>query len=255
MRAIQGIFLSLLFFMMAINSCSAQQQLPVKQVKVNGQVHDVPYQFQAFTGDEITIEAIVNPPYQLLELRINNNPVNNPYTFTVIQPTVINIDVTTTLNFQLSLANSEYINDFTFEFDVIIRSFTETFKLTAYQVALTYNSLWRDDKALNLEYIQGTSELTNPPTLAVKWDSTTKRFSFASMAGEDVISSVEKRIGRFKVSIPESFLFGVNVDLKFYFQESGGMGTILTGENFADITEYGNYLSLPEQHRITLKVE
>ena len=234
-----------------LHSCS-NGQIPIKQVKVDGVLHDVPFTFQTHTGAVHTIEAIVNAPYILTELRVNNVVVQSPYTLIVTQPTNITIDVQATLNFQMSLANSEYIDLSTFEFDVLVRSFTEAFVITSYQVVMTYNSAWRNNQTMSIQYVNGSSELNNKPTNAVGW--TDGKLHFASgTPNVDSIDNVEKRVGRFRMTVDSSYTFGIPVNLDWYF--TSPLETIITGENITNITEFGSFLALPENHIVQVRVE
>lgn len=255
----QSIYFTLLMSALAINSCSANPPDVVKQVgvKINSELENVfpiPSTHSFQMGDTITVRAIVNSPYFFNGWRKGLSGNQNPQTFVVSKPITISFDYTTGLNFQLSLENSEYTDTTTFEFDVMIRTFTESFELTAYQVALQYNGQWRDGQSLNFSYIAGSSELTNIPQFAIRWDTTVSpRFTFGSGPGSDEISTLPKRIGRFKITIPVSFVFGIPVGLNFFFDLP--VNTIITGEGISDINEFGIFKGLPETHRAKIIFE
>lgn len=259
-NTIANFYFTLLFTLLMIHSCSANPPEVVKQIgiKINWgteQVYQVPSQHTFFTGDTVVFRAIINSPYFFNGWSGGITGNENPYTLVVTKPLTITINYNTALNFQVSLENSEYLNDSTFQFDVMIRTFTESFSLTAYQCALVYNTQWRNsNKPLNFSYVNGSSELTNIPQFVIKWDTTVFRFTFASASGNDTIGVVPKRIGRFKVTIPQSFLFGVPIDLKLFFNDLQAVTTIFAGEGISNINQYGTFLALPEKHKVTIKI-
>jgi hypothetical protein len=84
--------------------------------------------------------------------------------------------------------------------------------------------------------------LTIGPTLSVGIDTTNGLiiFTFASYPGSENISTTTKRIGRFRVQISPYNLESRPIII---WNFGGNFNTILTGENFSDITSFENHVS------------
>ena len=102
------------------------------------------------------------------------------------------------VNYQMSLENGEIVNPNTFEFNVFIKSMDSTFQLTSYQCSFTFYVNDADDSSLSFSYIQGTSELSNPPSLCIGINTVDgiQKLTFASMPGSDYIASEALLVGR-----------------------------------------------------------
>lgn len=256
----QALYFTLLLTAIAINSCSANPPAQLEKrvaIKVNSgpeEVYIVPHSQFYNIGDTLKITAILNPPFIFNGWSGGVSGMENPKTIILKQPLTITINYTVALGFEISLKNSAFIDLKTFEFDVLIRTFTEAFELTAYQVALSYNGQWRSGNPLTFSYIAGTSDLTNFPQAAIRWDTTVSpRFTFASLPGEDSITIIPKKIGRFRVENNAGFNFDVPVGLDFFFDPP--VNTIIAGEGIKDINQYGIFKALAEEHKVKVKVE
>ena len=88
---------------------------------------------------------------------------------------------------------------------------------------------------LSFKYIDGTSQLSNPPILAVGVNNIDERLelAFASMPGADTITQSSKRIGRFIFQY-EAELTSDEINITWDFDDD--VSTILTGESFLNIT-------------------
>jgi len=143
----------------------------------------------------------------------------------------------------MSLNNAEKVDSYTFEFDVTIKSTGSNFTLTSYQCSFSFNQLIINGGNISFNYVGSTSQLNNPPSLAIGYDSISgaPRLHFASNAGNDNITSTEKKVGRFRVQ--NSNIFGNYCpDLTWNFD--GLSNTILTGSGFTNITVPNNHLDL-----------
>lgn len=254
---LNSIWLSIIFTIAMINSCSAYPPDVIKSVsiKINSgaaAVHLVPFIQTLAVGDTMIIQAIVSPPYMFNGWSGGISGMENPKKIIVDRPLSITINYTTALSYRVSLENSEYISSNEFDFDVMIRSFNEAFELTAYQIVLDFNEAWKNGGSLLMNLIPGSSDLMNIPAAAFNIFDHKLTFATAG-SGRDTITILEKRIGRFKVKNLIGYAFGIPVDLKFYFQSP--IETIITGENVTDLTQYGSFINLPEKHQIKISFE
>jgi hypothetical protein len=136
----------------------------------------------------------------------------------------------------ISLSNCEKISQDTYEFDVIIKSTGIEFQITSYQCAFSFNSYMLNGGSATFNYIPESSEFESiPPSVDIKLDSIDNihEVTFASMPGIETISTIEKKIGRFRLtnSIPFACM-----DPNFKWDFEGVLNTIMTGQNFTVIT-------------------
>jgi hypothetical protein len=144
------------------------------------------------------------------------------------------------INYQMSLDNGQIVDFNTFEFNVFIKSIDSTFQLTSYQCSFTFYVDDADGKSLSFSYISGTSELSNPPSLGIRINDAdgTQKLTFASMPGSDYITSEASLVGRFRLQNTASFK-EIYPTINWNFE--GKITTILTGNNFVDITNPSNH--------------
>jgi hypothetical protein len=157
------------------------------------------------------------------------------------------------VDYQMSIANGEIVNSNTYEFDIYIRSVGSSFVLSSYQCALTFNTDLVNSGSLSFSYVPGTSGLSNPPSVCVGVNSSdgNKELTFASMPGSDNISSTAIRVGRFRLQNTNP-LGTANTSLMWNFV--GNITTILTGNNFSEITNplnHSNELINLVKHNVT----
>ncbi|RPI75361.1 MAG: T9SS C-terminal target domain-containing protein [Ignavibacteriales bacterium] len=141
-------------------------------------------------------------------------------------------------SYKISLENEEYLNDYTYEFDVIIKSTDENFEIICYQACLAVTV----DNDLEFSYINNTSQLSNKPLIAVGTIQNNNNYrvlTFASAPGSDIISQSEKRIGRFRLTSSQPLI--TNRAFIFWNFE-GDIRTILIGSGFTNITAGGEFL-------------
>jgi len=129
------------------------------------------------------------------------------------------------------------------EFSIYIESDKKEFMLTSYQCALKIESNYIR-KNLILKYIDGTSELGNEPNLYVGINSIDgeSELTFVSYVGNDIIVKQKKLVGKFIIEGIETWNF--NPTWNF----DGVISTIITGNNFSNITS-------PSNHIINIKEE
>ncbi len=148
----------------------------------------------------------------------------------------------TDVTYEISIKDYEIINDNVFEFDVMIKSQNENFILTSYQASIQFNQNIVNNGNITFFYIDGTSGLQNLPTtgLGVNGTDGSLELTFASLPGEEIINSNLIKIGRFRFENTNSFESS-NPNLIWDF--SGVISTILTGENFSNITNPNFHIS------------
>ena len=144
------------------------------------------------------------------------------------------------------LANGIIVNSNTYEFDVLLRSTGSTFQLTSYQAAFTISNNFTKGGSITFSYINGSSNFTSiPPSIAIGSNTIdgSLELAFASMPGNESITSTEVRIGRFRLTNTTEFGYcspAINWDF------TGASNTIFTGNNFTNITNqlYHNNLDI-----------
>ena len=141
--------------------------------------------------------------------------------------------------YNISIDNSKLISDNIYEFDVVIKSNYEAITLTSYQASLGFNQEAINGGEVSFSYIEGTSELSNIPSIGIGINLTDgiPKLTFASSPGEDLINSDFIRIGHFRLQNTNSFSGTPSVRLNF----DGKIATIFTGSNFVDITNLSNH--------------
>jgi hypothetical protein len=137
----------------------------------------------------------------------------------------------------MRLANANQTDNFTYEFDVLLKSNGTSFELTSYQCVFNFDwtALIQNGGTLTFSYINGTSQITNIPSYGIGINTLDgiRELTFASSPGSDVITTTEKRIGRFRLTNTTQFN-GINPDPNWNF--AGMVYTIITGAAFANIT-------------------
>jgi hypothetical protein len=142
----------------------------------------------------------------------------------------------------MSIVNDEKINDNTIEFDVFIRSALSTFVLTSYQCSFAFNQHIINNGNLSFSYIPQTSELDTliPATSIGLVDQDGYYFlTFASLPGNETISTTGKKVGRFRLTNSNIF---TNEGLNIKWGIGGYVPTLLTGNAFSDITNRLNHV-------------
>ena len=145
-------------------------------------------------------------------------------------------------NYKMTAKNGVLINNTTFEFEISIKSEGEQFELTSYQCSFLFSLSDDNFSGVTFNYVEGSSALNNEPAhfLINSNDDGTHTLAFASNAGNDIITTNEVTVGKFRISRNAS-LEGVEIGLQWDFE--GNINTILTGELFADITNPAGHVS------------
>ncbi len=117
--------------------------------------------------------------------------------------TFINAEV----NYSMELRNGVMIDHRTYEFEVYIKATNQDFILTSYQCVFLFNTSIINNGYLTFSYVDGTSELNNEPVLSVgiKDFSGTKKLTFASLPGNEIIHQNDIRIGKFRFKNTTTF--------------------------------------------------
>ncbi|MCP5061433.1 MAG: T9SS type A sorting domain-containing protein [Ignavibacteriae bacterium] len=141
-------------------------------------------------------------------------------------------------NYKMTVVEESNYDDNTHQLSVYIESTSSEFELTSYQCALGFN---QDLFSSNLEfsYIEGSSDLINEPNLYVGIDDVDgqKELTFVSYVGNDIISKEKTLVGKFIIEGANSGAINTVWDF------DGTISTIVTGEDFANITNASNHSS------------
>ncbi|QQS35547.1 MAG: T9SS type A sorting domain-containing protein [Ignavibacteriales bacterium] len=151
-------------------------------------------------------------------------------------------DLSAQSDYLISLANGQKTDDNTFEFDVLLRSSLTPFLLTSYQCAFSFNQALLNNGECTFSVIPGSSELTElrpSESIGIMAENNQHYMTFASLAGEEIINSSLKKIGRFKLYNSVPFNEG-NLNIKWGFL--GNARSIITGTGFNDITNQLNHI-------------
>jgi hypothetical protein len=144
--------------------------------------------------------------------------------------------------YRMNIENVTEVSENIFEFEVYIKSSAGNIYLTSYQCSFLFNSKEGKADRLSFSYIDSTSQLTNPPTLAVGINDLDGelKLTFASLPGLDTIMENYKCLGRFRLQNKTSL---VQIDPNITWNFEGFVTTILTGESFQNITNsaFHNY--------------
>ncbi len=146
------------------------------------------------------------------------------------------------VDYLMSLSNWELTNQNTYEFDIFIKSRNADFNLTSYQCAFGFNQNIINSGTLAFAYISGSSQFTEIlPEIGIGVNNTDGSYelTFASMPGIELISSTDRKVGRFRLTNTAAFSTG---DPSFKWNFSGNVSTILTGTNFTNITVPANHV-------------
>jgi len=164
------------------------------------------------------------------------NIIRNTILFSIFTLALLNNLIAQT-NYKMTVVEDNSSN----QLSVYIESTSSEFELTSYQCSLGFN---QDLISSNLEftYIEGSSELVNEPNLYVGVDDVDgqKEFTFVSYVGNDIISNEKTLVGKFIIDGANSGLINTAWDF------DGTISTIVTGEDFANITNASNHSSTDE---------
>jgi hypothetical protein len=144
--------------------------------------------------------------------------------------------------YTIRVTNGQLIDNYTYQFDVIINS-QEYFEVTSYQCVFAFycNNIKYDNYSLS--YVDGSSQLRNKPILGLSANSQNDKveLTFASKALSDMIGNTSLRVGTFRVKREKDAFDASSIFVNWNF--SGNNITILTGHLFADITVLSDFVS------------
>ena len=147
-----------------------------------------------------------------------------------------------TPDYLIEVSNIERLDSKTIEFDIYIKSQSSQFELTSYQCVFSFNQALINSGVLSFSFIDATSQfssLTPKVGIGINNSDGISKLTFASMPGSEFITSINKRVGKFKLTTNGSFN---NIPLEIKWCFDGKINTILTGTNFDNITDSANHL-------------
>ncbi len=143
--------------------------------------------------------------------------------------------------YTMRVTNGQLIDNYTYQFDVIISS-QSYFEVTSYQCVFSFycNDLENDNYSFS--FVDGSSQLLNKPTLGHSANVLNNKveLTFASQALSDLIGNNPLKVGTFRVK-REKNEFNSSIFINWNF--AGNNSTILTGHLFADITNPSDFIS------------
>lgn len=145
-------------------------------------------------------------------------------------------------NYTIRVTNGQLVDDYTYQFDVIISS-PEYFEVTSYQCVFEFYCNDMENDRYSLSYVDGSSQLRNKPILGLSANlqSNKVELTFASKAMSDMVGNTPLKIGTFRVKREKQAFDTGSIFLNWNF--SGNNVTILTGHLFADITSPSAFFS------------
>ncbi len=151
-----------------------------------------------------------------------------------------NLSIFAQTNYLMNLTNPNQIDSKSLEFDVVIKSVDTNFTLTSYQCSFSFDLNIVQDDSISLEYIENSSGLANSPINIIGYlqNDGIDELIFTSGIGNDVITTQEILVGKFKVTGTMDLVLE---KLNLVWNFAGSVNTILTGDSFADITVPSNH--------------
>ena len=142
----------------------------------------------------------------------------------------------------MRVANGQLIDNYTYQFDVLISS-QDYFEVTSYQCVFSFYCNNMESDSYSLSFVDGSSQLQNKPILGLsaKLSGNKIELTFASKALSDWIGSDQLRVGTFRIKRKQNVFDDGGVFINWNF--SGSNTTILTGHLFADITVPSDFVS------------
>ncbi len=169
---------------------------------------------------------------------IKNTILFSLFTLALLNNLIAQTNYEIQTNYKMTVVEESNYDDNTHQLSVYIESTSSEFELTSYQCALGFN---QDLFSSNLEfsYIEGSSDLVNEPNLYVGIDDVDgqKELTFVSYVGNDIISEEKTLVGKFIIEGANSGAINTVWDF------DGTISTIVTGEDFANITNASNHSS------------
>ncbi len=144
--------------------------------------------------------------------------------------------------YAMRVTNGQLIDNYTYQFDVIISS-QSYFEITSYQCVFAFYCNDMETDNYSLTFVEGSSQMQNKPTLGLsaKLQNNKIELTFASQALSDMIGNSPLRIGTFRVKREKISFSEGSIFINWNF--SGDNTTILTGHLYADITIPSDFFS------------
>ena len=148
--------------------------------------------------------------------------------------------------YQINITNAKVISDKIFEFDIFIKSTGNDFILSSYQCALSCDNVFINQGHLSFSYISSSSDLNNYPnySIGMQTESGIQKLCFASTVGYDTIRNSYKKIGKFRVVNSNQFIYS-KLSINWIFDQN--IRTLITDNNFVDITHPDNFVNLQDK--------
>ncbi|QQS34910.1 MAG: hypothetical protein IPM56_11630 [Ignavibacteriales bacterium] len=136
--------------------------------------------------------------------------------------------------YRVSVTNSSLVDQNTFEFDLLIQAYEDSFELTSYQCALYVWERLKETDSLSCSYVEGSSEISLLPNAAFSFDGSgdLPLIAFGSFPGNEMITTSSKKLGRIRIKSTKPFKSEPILEWNF----KGEIRTILTGKSFSEIT-------------------
>ena len=142
----------------------------------------------------------------------------------------------------MRVTNGKLINDYTYQFDVVLSSQSE-FEITSYQLVFSFycNNMTNDN--FSFSFVNGTSQLLNKPMLgfSAKLQNDKVELTVASKAQSDFLNNNTLKVGTFQIQ-RKNYKFDLNT-IFVNWNFSGDNVTIITGHLFSDITVQSDFIS------------
>ena len=143
-------------------------------------------------------------------------------------------------NYSMQVTGTKILNDSTISFEVYLKSIDTSFQMTSYQCILYLDNNF---PIYNFSYVEGSSELKNIiPSISIgviNSDGKTQ-MTFASLPGSEIISSKPLKVGIF---IIKTHIDSSNSEPSIHWCLDEKLNTILTGNNFNNISNPDNFLT------------
>lgn len=143
-------------------------------------------------------------------------------------------------SYSFTIKNGTFLDDYNYEFDVVIQSNEESFDLVCYQGTIVHTL--ENNPTIEFTYLNGSSELNNLPVVSVGTlinSNDDRLLTFAARPGNDVIGTDEKKIGRFRITSSQPL--NTNTRAFIFWNFEGDAKTIVVGSGFNNLTATGKF--------------
>ena len=142
----------------------------------------------------------------------------------------------------MRITNGKLINDYVYQFDVVLSSQSEL-EITSYQLVFSFYCDNMANDNFSFSFINGSSQLLNKPMLgfSAKLQNDKVELTVASKAQSDFLNDNALKVGTFQVQ-RKNYKFDLN-NIFVNWNFSGDNETILTGHLFSNITIQSDFIS------------